>query len=146
MKTAVILACAITVLTSRVSAQETRPVPKNSVRVTVSGCTKGYIFTAGPSIGDLPGRADVPEGTHLRLNGPKKLISEIGAYTDSMVSITGLMKKDQYKPGGVRVGGGVSIAPGTVSSGGGAPVNYNASPAQIDVEGWSPAVGKCLSR
>jgi hypothetical protein len=146
MKTGTMLAFAMTVLTIPLSAQETKPVPKNSVRVTVSGCAKGYIFTAGPSIGDLPGSHDVPEGTHLRMNGPRKLLAEITGYTDSMVSITGLMKKDQYKPGGVRIGGGVAITPGTVSSSGGAPVNYNASPAQIDVEGWSPAVGKCLSR
>ena len=28
-------------------AQETKPVPKDSVRVSVPGCTKGYIFTVG---------------------------------------------------------------------------------------------------
>jgi len=27
-------------------AQEAKPVPKDSVRVLVRGCTKGYVFTA----------------------------------------------------------------------------------------------------
>jgi hypothetical protein len=43
-----ILAVAITLLSIPIVAQETKPVPKDSVRVAIPGCTKGQIFTAAP--------------------------------------------------------------------------------------------------
>ena len=43
-----------------------------------------------------PKDAEIREGTHLRMNGPKKVMEEIKAHKRSMmVGITGLMKKDQ---------------------------------------------------
>src|SRR5215510_8633352 len=135
---------AVLVMSAALIAQETKPVPKDSVRVTISGCTKGYVFTVAPSPSNLPDTPSIPEGTHLRMNGPKKLIAEINDYKDSMVALTGLMKKGQEGPG-VRLGG-VRIVPGSTGATGSAPTNFAASPPQIDVEGWSPAVGKCLSK
>jgi len=44
-------------------------VPKDSVRVFIPGCSKGYIFTAGRPTQDEPGSVDIPEGMHLRMNG-----------------------------------------------------------------------------
>jgi len=120
-------------------AQERKPVPKDSVRVSVPGCTKGYVFTAGPKTIDEPGSFEIPEGMHMRMNAPKKLMTEIKAHEGSLIEITGLMKKGQYRDG-VDVGHGVRIGPAPV--GGGIP-----SPAsgqiQIDVEGWRPLVGGC---
>jgi hypothetical protein len=139
------LSVAILVSSGPLVAQETKPVPKDSVRLTVSGCTKGYVFTAGPSVPDQPGSFGIPEGMHLRMNGPKKMIAAIDAYKDSMIEITGLMKKGQYKDG-VGIGGGVRIMPGTAPTDGNLPGNLVASPIQIDVEGWSPVVGRCPSR
>src|SRR5262245_3351308 len=96
MKVTVALAVAIVVSSSLPSAQEKKPVPKDSVRVSIPGCTKGYIFTTGPRTADQPGSVDVPEGTHLRMNGPKKMMAEIKAHEGSMIEITGIMKKGQY--------------------------------------------------
>ena len=130
------------------AAQETRPVPKDSVRVYVTGCTKGRVFTAGPRMEDPPSNAEIREGTHLRMNGPKKLLDEIKAHEGSMmVGITGLMRKGQYAPGGVSLGGGVRIAPvpspsGPSSSIGGAGVEQ----ASIDVENVRPVAGRCPPR
>jgi hypothetical protein len=126
-------------------AQETKPVPKDSVRVSLSGCTKGYVFTAGPTIANLPRSIDLPEGTHLRMNGPKKVMEALDAHKGSMVLITGLMKKDQAQPGGVALGG-VRIAPGPSGANGGTPPAITPSLAQIDVEGWRAVVGACPSR
>ena len=67
---------AITLAMSAPLVAQEKKIPKDSFRVTVPGCTKGYVFTAGPRTEDQPGRLDVPEGIHLRLNGPKKLIAE----------------------------------------------------------------------
>jgi hypothetical protein len=82
---------------------------------------------------------------HIRMNGPKKLMSEIKAHEGSMIAITGLMKKGQFRPDGIGIGGGVRIAPPSSSPGGGigSPV---ANQVQIDVEGWRPAAGDCPSR
>ena len=136
----------IAVLGSALAAQEPKPVPKDSVRVSISGCTKGYVFTAGPTIANLPRSIDIPEGTHLRMNGPKKVMDALTAHKDSMVQLTGLMKKDQAQPGsGVGIGG-VRIGPGPSSATGGAPPGVTVNMAQIDVEGWTPAVGSCSSR
>ena len=129
------------------AAQETKPVPKDSARVSLPGCTKGYIFTAGPKTVDEPGSFEIPEGMHLRMNGPKTLIKEIKAHEGSLIEITGLVKKGQYKEG-VPIGGGVRISPGPAPGGGGIGMSVNTTPSQIqiDVEGWRPLAGACRTR
>jgi hypothetical protein len=134
---------AVALLSAPLVAQESKPVPKDSMRVIIPGCTKGYVFTAGPRTQDQPGSGDIPEGMHLRMNGPKAVMAEIKAHEGSMIEITGLMKKGQYKPDGVGIGGGVRIAPGPAGGGLG---NPGAGQLQIDIEGWRPAAGVCRSR
>jgi hypothetical protein len=125
------------------AAQETKPVPKNSVRVSIPGCTKGYIFTAGRRTIDEPGTISVPEGMHLRMNGAKKMMTEIKAHEGSMIEITGLRKKGQYGQSGVTIGG-ARVTPGSMPSGGvSGPGNPAAGQNQIDVEGWRPISGDC---
>ena len=145
MRNAAILAIAVAAATALATAQEEKPVPKDSMRVYVAGCTKGQVFTAGPRTEDPPSSLEIREGMHLRMNGPKKLMSEIKAHEGSMIGITGLMKKGQYVPGGVSVGGGVRISPGT-SGGVGAAGGPYVEQAFIDVEGWRPVAGNCPSR
>ena len=127
-----------------VHAQEQKPVPKGSVRVSIPGCSRGYVFTTGPRTADEAGSADVPDGLRLRMNGPKKLINEIKKHEGSMVVITGTMKEGQFRPGGVGLGGGVRVGP---SGGpGGVLGNPIANQVMIDVEGWRPSAGNCPSR
>jgi hypothetical protein len=137
---------AVAVLSGPLVAQEQKPVPKDSVRVSIPGCTKGYIFTAGRRTEDVPGSVNVPEGTHFRMNGPKKMLAEIKAHEGSMIEVTGITRKGQYRPDGVGIGGGVRIAPGPASTGSSFPGNPVASQISIDVEGWRPVVGSCPSR
>jgi hypothetical protein len=144
MRSNAIVAIAIVVSGAPLLAQETKPVPKDSVRVFVPGCTKGYIFTAGRRTEDEPGSVNIPEGMHLRMNAPKTLITEIKAHEGSMIEISGLMKKGQYKPDGVGIGGGVRISPGP--TGGSLANSPNVSQIAIDVEGWRPIAGQCPSR
>ena len=145
MKTTVVVTVALAVFSGLLVAQEKKPVPKDSVRVAIPGCTKGYVFTAGRRTADQPGSADITEGMHLRMNGPKKTLADIKAHEGSMIEITGLVKKGQYGPG-VNIGGGVRIAPGPAPTGGSFPAAQVASQILIDVEGWRPAVGSCPSR
>jgi hypothetical protein len=137
-----VVIAAVAVLSGRLVAQEQKPVPKNSVRVSIPGCTKGYIFTAGRRTFDEPGSVSVPEGMHFRMNGPKKLIAEIKAQEGSMIEITGVTKRGQYKPDGVGIGGGVRVAPGPGLTVG----NPIGSQNGIDVEGWRQIMGRCPSR
>jgi hypothetical protein len=143
MTTTAMITVAVTLLGGTLVAQETKPVPKDSMRVLVPGCTRGYVFTAARRTQDQPGSADIPEGMHLRMNGPRKIMAEIKAHEGSMIEITGLMKKGQYKPDGVAIGGGVRVGPGPASGSLGDP---GGGQIQIDVEGWRPAVGSCPSR
>lgn len=147
MRTAIALATAV-VMSAALAAQvpqEKKPVPKDSVRVNLSGCTKGYMFTVVSRMTDIVGGVNIRPGTHLRMNGPKKLIKEIGAYKDSMVSITGLIKKGELGPGGVNLGP-VTLGPAQPpSSPGGLGAGAVPQPAQIDVEGWAPSTGMCPS-
>src|SRR3954451_727938 len=92
MKLSAAVAVAVAVLSIAVSAQEEKKVPKDSVRVSIPGCTKGYVFTVGARTADQPGTVNIPEGMHLRMAGPKQLMAEIKAHENSMIEITGLMK------------------------------------------------------
>jgi len=143
MKTTVATISAVALLSGALAAQEKKPVPKDSVRVFVPGCTKGYIFTAGRRTADEPGSLAVPQGMHLRMNGPKTVMSEIKAHEGSMIEITGLMKKGQETPNGVGIGGGVRVSPGPTTGGGGLGVSTGVSQSFIDVESWRPIDGSC---
>jgi len=135
----------VALLAAPLAAQETKPVPKDSVRVFVPGCTKGYMFTAGPRTEEHPGSVDVPEGMHFRMNGPKKLMNEIKAHEGSTIEITGLVRRGQFRTDGVGLGGGVRITPPPSSSPGRAPAP-GVSPIMIDVEGWRQLGGSCPAR
>jgi hypothetical protein len=140
-----IAACAVAVVLSSVVAggQVEKPAPKDSVRVSVAGCAKGYMFTAGPKSEDRPGGSVVPEGTHLRMNGPKAMIAEIKREEGSRVEITGLIRKGQFSQEGVAIGGGVRIKPGAQPGSGGLAASVGATPIMIDIEGWRRVGGDC---
>jgi hypothetical protein len=140
--TALLLLALVAVSSLPLIAQEQKPVPKDSARVSIPGCTKGYIFTAMRRTVDEPGNVSVPDGTHFRMNGPKKVIGEIRAHEGSLIEITGITKKGQYLPGGVAIGGGMRVGPGSGSAG----ASQVAGQLGIDVEGWRPLDGRCPSR
>jgi hypothetical protein len=146
MKRTAVITLSVAVLTGPLVAQEGKPVPKDSVRVSIPGCTKGYIFTAGRRTPDQAGSVDIPEGMHVRMNGPKKMMAAIKAHEGSMVEITGLVKRGQHNPEGVGIGGGVRIGPGPAPAGGSLSTTPIARQILIDVEGWRTAVGDCPSR
>lgn len=145
MKTTSAAVLAIVLLSGAAGAQETKPVPKDSMRVRIPGCTKGYIFTVAPRTIETAGSVDLPPGLHIRMNAPKKVMQEIKGHEGSMIELTGLMKKGQYDTRGLAVGGGVRIGGGgpPVAGGGGGLGSPVAGQAQIDVEGWRQIAGEC---
>jgi len=92
------------------SAQE-RPVPKDSTRLSISGCARGRVFTVGrdPEHEIL---MVIELGTKVRLEGDKKVLADIKAHEGSMVEITGLMKQSEVvQPGVGFAGGKVRVTP-----------------------------------
>jgi hypothetical protein len=148
MKTVLVfVALASIALGGPMAAQEEKPVPKDSDRVFIPGCTKGLILTAGPRTEDQGARLDIPEGMHFRMQGPKKMMAEIKAHEGSMVGITGLIKKGQHGPSGVGIAPGVRIMPGGSPTAGGGPRDAGVEQQTvIDVESWRLVVGSCRSR
>jgi len=142
MKVTMVIAALTLAMSTALAAQE-KKVPKDSVRVTVPGCTKGLIFTAGPRTEDQPGRQGVPEGIHLRMTGPKSVIADVRAHEGQMIQITGLMKKGQYSQQGFPIGGGVRVIPGGGGAVGNRPAVGTETVSYIDVESWQPAPGSC---
>src|SRR5260221_7449746 len=146
MKTNAFVAVAVAALCGPLVAQEYKPVPKDSIRVFIPGCTKGLMFTAGPRTEDQPGRSDIPEGMHFRMNGPKKMMEEIRTRDEgSMIEITGLIRKGQYGPDGVGIGHGVRITPRTSPTGGRLSSVPHFSRILIGVEARAPVVGDSRS-
>jgi hypothetical protein len=129
------LACGLTAV-----AQE-KPVPKDSMRVFVPGCADDRIFTVAPRTEDQPGRSDIPAGTRLRMSGPKKLLDEIKARPESLIELTGLIRKGQFGPGGVTLG---PFRVGPAPPMGSNPMrNPGVEQVVIDVEGWRVIPGEC---
>ena len=142
----VVLFIAAAMLGQPLGAQEKKPIPKDSVRVFIPGCSKGYVFTAGPRTEDQQSGPPIPEGMHLRMSGPKALMTEIKAHEGSRIEITGLVKKGQFAQGGVGIGGGVRVGGGPPVAGGGMGPGSGVSQNMIDVEGWRAVAGGCPSR
>lgn len=141
MKT--VLVFALLALGGLVAAQQEKPVPKDSTRIFINGCAKGQAFTAGAQMEDLPGRSDIQPGSHFRLNGSRQIMSDIKAHKGTMIEITGLIKKGQFEPGGIALGGHVRV-------GAASPIDNNPTRSamgsqmiMIDVESWRPLVGSC---
>jgi hypothetical protein len=145
MKRTALALIVATVVVAPLVGQETKPVPKGSTRVTISGCSKGYVFTAGPRSVESPGSGDVKEGMHLRMNVPKKMMSEIKAHEGALIEITGLMKTGQYGRTGIAVGG-VRITPGSNPQSGTVTPAGPAGLPLIDIENWRQVPGSCTVR
>jgi hypothetical protein len=97
-------------------AQE-RDVPKDSERVSMTGCTRGRTFIVTRRSEPEPVRSDVEPGRRFRLSASKKILEEIKKQEGSFIEVTGLVRTSRLNPPpGVRIGsaGGVQIGVGPV--------------------------------
>jgi len=132
-------------LSNLLSAQE-RPVPKDSARLSISGCARGRAFTVGRDP-EHESSFKLELGMKLRLEGDKKVLNEIKAREGSMVEITGLMKQSEMVQPGVGLAGGkIRITPVMPSSRGGAPRDPGPSPPVFDVESYRLLNASCADR
>ena len=120
-------------------------MPKDSARLSISGCARGRVFTVrvNPEHPEEPG-THLQEGRHLRLEGNKKALQEIKAHEGSMVEITGLIKRSDIGQDGVGVMGGRVRITGGMPAGGG----FDPGPQQpvVDVESWRLLNAPCPTR
>lgn len=108
------------------AAQE-RPVPKDSARITVAGCTRGQSLIVTRRTEAEPVSGSVEPGRRFRLSGQKKVLAEIRARKGQVVEVTGLVRLAQLSgsPSGMPIGGS-----GRIRIGGGPP---NSDPTRVDV-------------
>jgi hypothetical protein len=142
----VLTAAFIAAALSTGAAQETE-TPKDSALVSINGCARNGTFTVGNRREDQPGTLEIEPGSRFRLEGPKKLLSEIKAHQRAALQVTGLIRKvDINGPQGVGVlGGRVRIGGARV------PQDSIANPARdpaynrpvIDVRSWKALPGDC---
>ena len=89
------------------AAQEERPVPKDSVRVSIPGCAKGSAFVVTESPEGERSSVEIKTGRRFRLTGKKPLLEEIKVREGNMIEVTGIIRKnDLAGPGGLTLGGG----------------------------------------
>jgi hypothetical protein len=140
-----ILGTLIAASSSLLSGQE-RPVPKDSARLSISGCAHGRVFTVGRSPEHELRGTELQEGRKIRLEGPKQILADIKSHEGSMVVLTGLMRRSDIDEPGISVAGGrVRIAPGP-ALGTSAARDPGPQPAVVDVESWRLLNSSCPSR
>lgn len=123
------------------SAQE-RPVPSDSSRITIFGCSKDRLFIVAQPEGRESTMTDMQPGRRLRLSGSRRVLDDIKKREGTMVEITGLVRKSEMAgPGGVTMLGG------RVRIGGATPRDPVRDPMYnqvvIDVEGYQLLPDRC---
>src|SRR6185503_20530262 len=132
-------------LSNLLSAQE-RPVPKDSTRLSISGCARGRVFTVGRDP-EHETSFVIELGTKIRLEGDKKVLAEVKKHEGSMVEITGLMKQsDVVQPGVGLAGGRVRVTPVMPSPNGRVAVDPGPPPPILDVESYRLLNSSCPKR
>lgn len=130
---------------SLLSAQE-RTVPKDSTRLSISGCARGRVFTVGRDPTHEASGYQLEEGMKIRLEGNKAVLGEIKAQEGSMVEITGLLKRSEAVQPGVGVAGGrIRITP-VMPAGRSSMRDAVPSPPIVDVESYRLLTPSCPSR
>ena len=129
--------------------QEVKKVPKDSVRVTVQGCLKGRVLAVSSS-----SEVDVKEngrdlsGRSFRLAGKKDVMSVVKREDGNTVRVTGLLRKMDLEPGGMRFKGGRIVVGGarpTDPTRPGIP-DPASNVVVMDVEGVQPVASGCSLR
>jgi hypothetical protein len=118
-------------------AQE-RPVPPDSERLSLPGCSKNRTFIVAEGPEHEPKQVTIAPGRRFRLEGPKEILEDIKRRDGRMIEVTGLIRKAAISPGSVAVAGG------RIRISGGVPRQGNFDPARdsaynqdiIDVSGW----------
>jgi hypothetical protein len=69
-----------------------KPVPSDSVRLTVVGCLRGRVLVSAKAA-EADATSGIPPGIRFNLTGPKALMKDVKAYDRQLVQVTGLVLK-----------------------------------------------------
>jgi hypothetical protein len=143
----IVIAIALVAASSSLSSAQERPVPKDSTRLSISGCANGRVFTVGRDP-EHESSFVIALGTKVRLEGDKKVLAEVKKHEGSMLEVTGLMKQsDVVQPGVGLAGGKVRITPVMPNTNGRSPgVDPGPPPPILDVESYRLLNASCPSR
>ena len=88
-------------------------MPKDSTRLSISGCARGRVFTVGRDPEHEVERFVLELGMKLRLEGDKKVLADIKARegVDGARSPGSMKQSDMVQPGVGLAGGRVRITP-----------------------------------
>jgi hypothetical protein len=129
------------------AAQEEKPVPKDSVRVTIPGCAKGSAFVVMESPEGERTSIEIKTGRRFRLTGKGDLLKEIKKREANMIAVTGIVRRNDLEgPGGITLGGGRVRIGGTQPVAGSGSVTNRAPESMnaiLDVEGFRPLGEPC---
>jgi hypothetical protein len=129
-------------------AQE-REVPKDSMRLSIPGCSNNRRFIVVERPGHEPVRSDIRMGRRFRLNGKKDLLNEIKKQDGTMIEVTGLVRKMDLEERGIGMAGGRVRIGGALPRArmGGTDVGRDSgyNEVVIDVESWRPLPDECPS-
>ena len=140
-------ATTILLAAAAVAAAQEREPPKDSERLTITGCVNNQTLISASTAEHENIKSGVPEGRRFRLSGPGKLIKDIKARKGRMVEVTGLVKKsDLAGPGGLTTAGGRVRIGGqhpqaSIASDPARDAGYNQ--VVLDVEGWRVLAEPC---
>ncbi len=113
-------------------AQESKPIPKDSVLIDAPGCLKGRVFTGTPRP-EAEGTMRGPDvtGRHFRVAGPRDVMDLVKKFNGQLVQLVGLVRRADMDDRGVELGGGRR---GRVTIGGGmdpSRMTPNAAPTNV---------------
>lgn len=121
-------------------------MPKDSARLSISGCARGRVFTVGRDPTHEAQGFQLSEGMKLRLEGNKPVLNEIKKHEASMVEITGLMKQSEVVQPGIGLAGGrIRITP-VMPNGRSAGRDPGPPPPVVDVESYRLLNSSCRGR
>jgi hypothetical protein len=145
----VVLACVLAAvpLVAQQEQEKPKPVPKDSLRVIITGCVKGRVIRAADvRQTDTTSGIDIRSRT-FRIEGKREPMNAVKGVDGQRAELTGLIKKSALiQPGMSVMGGRVKIGGGTNGTAGspGPP-----DPAQdvvvLDVESVQPIGGSCAA-
>ena len=133
-------ALALAVAAGAVLHAQERPVPPDSERLSLPGCSKNRTFIVAEGPEHEPKQVTIAPGRRFRLEGPKEILEDIKRRDGRMIEVTGLVRKAVITPNGVSIAGG-RVQIGQI---GGAPRSPNYDPTRdpaynqaiIDVSSW----------
>lgn len=142
-----VVACALAAapLVAQQEQEKPKPVPKDSLRVIITGCVKGRVIRAADvRQTDTASGYDVRSKT-FRLEGKKDALKGVKDVDGERAEITGLIKKSALiEPGVKLMGGRVRIGGGSTSGTSSLP-----DPSQdvvvLDVESVQALGGSCVN-